>query len=191
MANDTCTRCGSVNESTSRFCINCGSPLVKEQNQARHAGRQNASGRPAPAARLKGPPVVLLALVFTALGIMLVNQYTDLKPLAFIQSLLNNNGAQAVQGRYECHLEQKDMGGGVGRTEQTWAYVFYANGKYTTYLEGSQQFSGTWSQTGNILTVHVPEIKNISQAYSYDAIVSFDGNSFTAGDQKYVKVPGS
>jgi hypothetical protein len=181
MATIKCIKCGSINEDQNRFCNHCGSQLT-----GMPLVRNDAT--PTPTRRAKGPPAILIAILLVALGFVAVNQYTDLKPVDFIMSLINGENAPMVQGRYECHLAPKDLDGGVMRTAQTWAYTFFADGRYTTYLEGSQQFSGTWSQTGKMLTVNVPAIKNLSDAYSFTAIVSADGNSFIAGDEKYIKV---
>lgn len=141
--------------------------------------------------KVQGPPKILLAIVFTLLGLaFFTNEYTDLKPVDSIISMSGISNAQTVSGRYDCHLEAANLEGGVMRTDQTWSYIFRSDGTYVTYLNGSQQFSGTWSQSGTILTIHIPAIKGISAAYSSQATVSRDGNSFTAGDEKFIKVRG-
>ncbi len=141
-----------------------------------------------PVSKIQGPPVILLVIVFTLVGLVYANKYTDFKPLDSITSLFSIEKAQTVKGKYDCHVKAADLGGGVMRSEQTWSYVFHSDGTYTSYLEGYQQYSGTWSQSGNILTVNVPAIINISAAYSFQATVSRDGNSFTSGERKFIKV---
>ncbi|MGD9677668.1 MAG: hypothetical protein AB7V16_04820 [Vulcanibacillus sp.] len=137
--------------------------------------------------KIQGPPKILFLILFVLIGFVYVNEYTDLKPLTYITSLSSNEIAQTVNGQYDCHLEAKDYGG-VTQVEQTWSYVFHSDGTYTTYLESSQQYSGIWSQTGNILTLNVPAIANISAAYTIQATVSLDANSFTSGNRKWIKV---
>lgn len=142
----------------------------------------------APVRKIQGPPIILLIIVFTLVGLVYVNKYTDIKPLDSITSSFGIENAQTVKGKYDSHVNAKNLGGGVMRSEQTWSYVFHSDGTYTSYLEGYQQYSGTWSQSGNILTVNVPAIANISAAYSFQATVSRDGNSFTSGERKFIKV---
>jgi hypothetical protein len=142
----------------------------------------------APVRKIQGPPTILLVIVFILVGLVYVNQYTDLKPLDSITSLFGIGNAQTVEWEYVSHFEAADLGGGVMQSEQTWSYVFHSDGTYTSYLEGYQQYSGTWSQSGNILTVNVPAIINISAAYSFQATVSRDGNSFTTGGTQFIKV---
>lgn len=141
----------------------------------------------APARKLQGPPMILVVLVFALAGLVLMNKYTDLKPLDAVASLLGFESARTVEGEYACHFEAVNLGG-VMQSEQTWSYVFRSDGTYTSYLDGHQQYSGTWSQSGNTLTVNVPAIANISAAYSFQATVSRDGNSFTVGERKFIKV---
>jgi ribosomal protein L40E len=146
----------------------------------------------APARKLQGPPIILLVMVFALLGLVCVNEYTDFKPLDSVASLFGIGSAQTVEGEYTSHFEAVNLGGGVTQVEQTWSYVFHSkgtsNGTYTSYLNGYQQYSGTWSQSGNILTVNVPAIANATAAYSFQATVSRDGDSFTVGKTKWIKV---
>ncbi len=155
-------------------------------------GTQGSYEAQAPVRRVQGPPIALLVVVFALAGLVCVNKYTDLKPLDSITSLLGiesalGGKAQTVAGRYDCHLEAENLGA-VTQAEQTFSYVFHSDGTYTTYLEGSQQHSGTWSQSGNILTLNVPAIPGISAAYSFQATVSRDGRSFTSGKRRWIKV---
>jgi len=148
--------------------------------------------------------IVPLFILFLIIGLFVTNQFTDWKPLDAMKSIFNtiispaNNidpatsigpvTAQIVNGRYECHMQEADLGGGVARSEQTWAYVFYANYSYTTYLNGYQQFSGAWSQTGNVLTINTPAIPGLSAEYTSQAAVALNGQSFTANGNTFVKV---
>ncbi len=142
----------------------------------------------APVRKIQGPPVVLLVIVFTLVGLVYVNKYTDLKPLDSITSSFGIGKAQTVSGRYDCHYGAADVGGGVRQSEQTWSYVFHSDGNFTTYLNGYQQYSGTWSQSGSALRVNIKAIPNLSPARSWQGTVSRDGNSFTCGKDKYIKV---
>lgn len=140
---------------------------------------------------IKGPPKLLLVIVFSLLGLVVINEYTEYKPVDYLMGQLNIGTAQMVSGRYETHYDQTNMGAGVARADQTWSFEFYSNGKYTTYLEGSQQFSGTWSQTGTTLTVNFPAIAGLNQkGYSAKAKVSSDASYFLYGGDgiKYEKV---
>lgn len=141
-----------------------------------------------PVRKVHGPPVALLVILLALAGLVFLNEYTDFRPLSFITSFVGIGNAQKVEGQYDAHVEAADLGGGVKRVEQTWSMVFRSNGTYTSYLESYQQFSGTWSQSSNILTVNVPEITNISAAYSFQATVSRDGKSFTSGDRKFIRI---
>lgn len=140
----------------------------------------------APVRKIQGPPTILLVIVFALVGLVYVSKYMDLRPLVSITSLFGTENAPTIGGQYDCHLEAEDYGG-VRQAEQTWSYVFHSDGTYTTYLEGYQQYSGTWSQSGSTLTINVPAIPNISAAYSFQATVSRDGNSFTSGKRKWVR----
>ncbi|MGE5370679.1 MAG: hypothetical protein ACM3QZ_01710 [Solirubrobacterales bacterium] len=144
---------------------------------------------------LQGPPVILLVILFTLLAVVWINKYTPLKPLdlfqqplEFFTSALPPVTAATVSGRYDCHIGAAPLGKGVARPAQTWSYVFHANGTYTSYLEGAQQYSGQWSQSGNVLTITVPAIPNLTSGYSFKAKVSRDASSFTAGERQFIKV---
>jgi len=141
-----------------------------------------------PIQKIQGPPIILMLIVFALVGLVYVNKYTDLKPLDTISPVFNIQKVPTVDGKYDCHIKSSDLGGGVTRSEQTWSYVFHSDGTYTSYLEGHQQYSGTWSQSGYVLTINIPAIKNLSAAYSFKATVSRDGNSFTSGERKFIKV---
>lgn len=95
-----------------------------------------------------------------------------------------------VAGRYEEFFPGEDQGP-VTQTAQTWAYVFFADGTYTTYLEGYQQYSGTWSQSGSRLEVNVPAIAGVTEAYTFVGEVSPSGDSFTVGDTTWERVGDS
>jgi len=148
-------------------------------------------------ATVQGPPFVLLLVVFALVGLVFVNEYTAFKPLDSIASLLGaenlpeiggqGQNAAIVAGRYDLHLASERYSG-VTQAEQTWSYVFHSNGTYTTYLEGAQQYSGTWSQSGSRLTIRVPANPGLNAAYSFDATVSRDASSFTSGKRTWVKV---
>ena len=141
----------------------------------------NAAKKPGASAAV---PLVIIVL---CAGLVFLNEFTEVKPLSSIASLIGIGQAKQVSGRYECHLSAANMGGGVARVEQTWAYVFRSDGTYTTYLNGYQQFSGTWSQSGSTLSIRVPAIPNISAATTSQAKVSMDGSSFTAGENTFVR----
>jgi hypothetical protein len=143
------------------------------------------SAKGVPARKLHGPPVALLVLVFALCGLVFANKYTDFKPLDVVAPLVGIKSA-TVNGEYIRHYEAVNLGG-VTLSKQTWSYVFRSDGSYTTYLDGHQQYSGRWSQSGNVLTVTVPAIPTISPAYSFKATVSRDRNSFTAGKDTYVR----
>ena len=134
-----------------------------------------------------GLPMVLIVILFILIALVYMNKYTDFKPLdsIFGDSFLNFGTAQTVSGRYEHHYDYADTGNGVAQSDQTWAYVFYSGGSYTTYLDGYEQYSGTWSQTGNKLSVNIPAIAGISDERTFKATVSSDGNSFNAGGEVY------
>lgn len=142
----------------------------------------------------QGPPVILLIIVFTLIVLVYLNKYTDFKPLDSIISLSGTSGfrigtAQKVSGQYECHYEQKNLGGGVARSDQTWALSFRSDGFYTSYLNNSQQFSGKWSQTGNTLTLYIPTIAGLNNKPSaVQAKVSADGNKIIWGERTYTRV---
>lgn len=134
--------------------------------------------------------VLPLMILLTAVTLVGLNEYTDLKPLDKLSERLGiQAGAVTVSGRYECFFPEKDLGGGVLRSAQTWAYVFYSDGTYTTYVNDIQQFSGTWSQSGRTLTINTPDIVDVIQAHSSNVTVSADGNSFKVDEEStYVKV---
>ena len=143
----------------------------------------------------KGHSAVPLVILIIIAGLVLTNEYTAFKPIDFLKeplrsifSLTASGSVPAVSGSYQCHFEEKDLGGGVMRTDQTWTYTFHEDGTYSTALNGFRQYSGTWSQTNAILTIKVPAIANISAAYTTQATVSRDGKAFTADDNKFVKV---
>jgi hypothetical protein len=81
------------------------------------------------------------------------------------------------------------MGGGVARAGETWAYAFYPDGSYKTYLNGYQQYSGTWSQEGSFLTINTPAIPGSGMgATSFTMPVTVDGNSFTTNGNTYIRI---
>ena len=139
------------------------------------------------ARKQRGLPMILIVILFILIAFVYMNKYTDFKPLdsIFGGSFLNFGTAQTVSGRYEHHYDYADTGNGVAQSDQTWAYVFYSDGSYTTYLDGYEQYSGTWSQTGNKLSVTIPAIAGISDERTFKATVSSDGNSFNAGGEVY------
>lgn len=171
-----------------------------------------------PVQKNQAPPIILLVIVFTLIALVYLEKYTNLKPMDYITSLAgientqtekknaqntlqgqnqkqntqtkieNTQNTPKVLGKYDHHYEAADLGGGVKRSEQTFSYVFFANGTYTTYLEGHQQYSGTWSQSGNILTIYIPAVPGISDKYIFKGTVSSDGNSFDSRDGKYIRV---
>ncbi len=131
-------------------------------------------------------PALLLLAVLALYGL---NRYTDLKPLdrlseyLGLRDLIQTGSAETVSGRYECHYSEKDLGNGVMRTEQTWAYVFFSDGTFTTYLNNEQQFSGTWSQSGKTLTINTPAIAGVTEARTNQVTVSSDGKSFKVDEE--------
>ncbi len=190
MALAKCSRCGRLNRSENNFCEGCGEKLLRGQQyeQGSQSPPAHSSGRAqAPGRKLHGPPAVLLLALFALVGLVFLSQYTDLRPLDYIASLLGIGSAQTVAGRYDCHVEAENYPG-VTQVEQTWSYVFHADGTYTTYLEGSQQYSEKWSQSANILTLHVPAIPGLSDAYVFRATVSRDASSFRSGKRTWIRV---
>lgn len=138
---------------------------------------------------VNGPPMVLVVIVFGLLALVVLDKYGDLGLLDAVKSLVGVERAVAVSGEYRRHYDAADLGGGVAQSEQTWSYVFRTDGTYTTFLDGYQQYSGTWSQSGNALMVNIPAIPGMgTSARSFHAKVSLDGNSFTAGEEEYTKV---
>ena len=135
----------------------------------------------------RGLPTILIVILFVLIALVYMNKYTDFKPLdsIFGDSFLNFGTVQTVSGRYEHHYDYADTGNGVAQSDQTWAYVFYSDGSYKTYLDGYEQYSGTWSQTGDKLSVKIPAIAGISDERTFKATVSSDGNSFNAGGEVY------
>jgi hypothetical protein len=138
--------------------------------------------------RAQGPPVALLLVVLTLAGLVFLNQYTAYKPLDYVTMLLGVN-TPLVAGQYSCHLKQADQGG-VAQADQTWSYVFAADGTYVAYLDGSRQYSGTWSQNGNQLSVKIPAITGISEGYTFRATVREDGEAFTSGKNTFTRTSG-
>lgn len=160
-------------------------------------GTATPAASEAKSATRRGSPLsALIAIACIALVVFCMEKYTDYKPITLITSLLEtdsghtNTGSTAtVSGRYECHYSQKDMGGGAARVDQTWAYVFRSNGTYTTYVNGSQQYSGTWSQSGRTLTIKVPALPGGGPAKTGTATVARDASSFTISTgEKYVRI---
>jgi len=137
----------------------------------------------------RGLPIILVVILFILIALVYMNKYTDFKPLdrIFGGSFLNFGSTQTVSGRYEHHYDYANTGNGVAQSEQTWAYVFNSDGSYTTYLDGNEQYSGTWSQTGNKLSITIPAIAGISNERTFKATVSSDGNSFNAGGEVYIR----
>lgn len=93
-----------------------------------------------------------------------------------------------VSGAYERNIAAKDTGSGVVITPQTWRYVYFENGTFTTYLQGAQQFSGTWEQSGNQLTIHTPAIAGLSAKYDSVATVSPDAEYYEFQGNRWNKV---
>lgn len=98
-----------------------------------------------------------------------------------------------VSGRYEAYFAGQSGDGGAldaSRAEQTWWYDFFSDGTYTTYIDGYQQFSGTWSQSGDVLTINTPAIPEGGiAAQSYTATVAPDASSFTTPDSTWNRIP--
>ena len=137
--------------------------------------------------------VLPLLILISCVVLVGLNEFTDIKPLDHLSKFLGLNeiiqsgNSKIVSGRYECFVSEKDLGGGAMRVEQTWAYVFFDDGTYTTYLDDYQQYSGTWSQTGNALTINTPAVPNISPASTTTVTVSYDAGSFKVnGDEEAV-----
>jgi hypothetical protein len=93
-----------------------------------------------------------------------------------------------VSGAYERHIAAQDTGSGVVITPQTWRYVYFENGTFTTYLQGAQQFSGTWEQAGNQLTIHTPAIAGLSAKYDSVSTVSPDAEYYEFQGNRWNKV---
>lgn len=88
-------------------------------------------------------------------------------------------GQETVAGVY-CYLVpgQQDPGGAF-ISEQYWSYAFLNDGSFRTFLEGQEQFGGTWSQEGSELTVNVNAIPGLSEPYTWFGEVSPDGKTIT------------
>jgi hypothetical protein len=204
-----CAKCGTINSIENSYCQGCGEKLIigqvyddRIQELKQYKKLRKKSHIPGgdvtkvPVRKSRAPKILLAILIIFLIifsGLFLINKYTDIKPMDYITSIFNNGNTQPVTGLYTCHLEAKDLGGGVERVDQIWSYDFHSDGTYTSYMNGSQHIyeSGTWSQSGNILTVYVPAIPNGSAAYSVQATVSSDGNSFMCGDNKFIKSSGN
>lgn len=87
----------------------------------------------------------------------------------------------SVAGIYCFSLEGGNEEGGVTVARQTWSYVFLNDGTFETYLEGNEQFGGTWSQSGSELTVNVEAIPDLTEGYAWSGIVAKDGKSIDVG----------
>lgn len=98
-----------------------------------------------------------------------------------------------VSGRYEAYFAGQAGDGGeldAARAEQTWWYDFYPHGTFTTYIDGYQQFSGTWSQSGNVLTITTQAIPDLGIGrQTYTATVAPDASSFTTPDSTWNRIP--
>lgn len=108
-----------------------------------------------------------------------------------IPSVIDGEAA-TVSGRYEAYFAGGEGGEGeldATRAEQTWWYDFFSDGTYTTYINGNQQFSGTWSQSGNVLTINTPAFPEGGiAAQSYTATVAPDASSFTTQDSTWNRI---
>jgi len=162
----------------------------------------DGNGKQPPARKSKGLQILPLAIIFVVIGIFYTNNYTDFKPMDDITSFFGITGHNTsgdghktgtgnyitVEGKYICHMEEKQLEKGVIQSEQTWSYVFNLDGTYTSYMDGYQQFSGTWSQSGKILTINTPAIGSAIDARSDIATVSSDGESFINDENVFTKV---
>lgn len=108
-----------------------------------------------------------------------------------IPSVIDGEAA-TVSGRYEAYFAGGEGGEGeldATRAEQTWWYDFFSDGTYTTYINGNQQFSGTWLQSGNVLTINTPAFPEGGiAAQSYTATVAPDASSFTTQDSTWNRI---
>lgn len=107
----------------------------------------------------------------------------------WLSSILNPTVQYAkVSGAYERSYAGENTGSGAVITPQTWRYVYYDNGKFTTYMMGAQQFSGTWEQTGNKLTIHTPAIAGLSDKFDSFATVSPDAEFYEFEGNRWNRV---
>ncbi len=169
----------------------------KEQMRTLKAGTQALPAEvfeaPAPAdsetQKAKGPPVGLLVVVFGLLALLVIDQQAGPGLKEAIVGIVDPSSAATVSGEYRRHYSEQDLGGGVARSEQTWSYVFYPDGSYITYVDGYQQYGGSWSQSGNVLSITIPPIPGMTtDPNTFKATVSPDGGSFTVGEETYTRV---
>lgn len=156
------------------------------------------AGTTTPKSTAPGCGVIAAIMVFVGIVIYIVfSSNGTFKP----ESILNwfnldeisviDGEAATVSGRYQAVFSQGEGDGGeldAGRAQQTWWYDFYANGQFTTYINGSQQFSGTWSQTGNQLTIVTDPMPGISDSQTFTATVAPDASSFSTADTTWNRI---
>lgn len=149
-------------------------------------------GTPGPdtlAPSAKGPPAILLIAIFGLLAFVILGGQADSGPLTAITSQFGIGQAAKVSGGYSRHYDSQNLGGGVAQADQTWSYVFRDDGGYTTYLNGNEQYSGTWSQSGNQLTIKIDPIPSLgTPGHTAVGTVAADGRSFKVGNEEYTKV---
>jgi hypothetical protein len=146
-----------------------------------------ATEAPASAA-VKGPPAILLIVIIGLVAFVAFGGKLDLGPLSAVTSQFGIGQAATVSGEYRRHYDYKDLGG-VAQADQTWSYVFRDDGGYTTYLNGNEQYSGTWSQSGNRLTIRIDPIPSLgTPGHTAVGTVAADGRSFTVGNEQYTKI---
>lgn len=169
--------------------------------QTASTGTGNPVTTPAsPKSNAPGCGVIAAIMVFVGIVIYIVFSSTgSFKPESILSWLnlpeigVTDEQTATVSGRYEAYFAGGTGGGGEldgVMAEQTWWYDFFPDGTFTTYIDGYQQFSGTWSQSGNVLTINTPAIPEGGiSAQNYTATVAPDASSFTTPDSTWNRVP--
>ena len=89
---------------------------------------------------------------------------------------------EEVSGFYVMYISEHKIVSGATAENQYAGYYFNKDGTYRFYLSLDKtkwyfQFSGTWSQTGNTITIKIPSIPGTNNPpYSVQGKVSSDGN---------------
>lgn len=114
---------------------------------------------------------------------------------SFITGFVSGAGATGeVSGFYVMHVPEQQIGPGVKAVNQYVGFYFRSDGTYRYYLSDDgvtwhPQHSGTWSQSGDIITINVPSIPGANNPpYSERARVSADGNKIFASGGTFVRV---
>lgn len=65
--------------------------------------------------------------------------------------------------------------------DQWWAYSFENGGTFRTFLEGAEQFGGTWNSSGLELNLTSNAMEDF-ESFEYVGTISSDGQSITIGE---------